>query len=265
MGGSVKLVFLLTPDDAIHHRAVSACIGRAEVVRVASVQALEAMLPRDTPAVIVTEVTAREGGVTGAGLLRLRSHYPWTTRLVLMPLAKAEIEAMLPLLRSGFDEVVLRGADELRSRLASALSCSDVTHAAAAVYEDLAPRLPRDVAPLLQVILRGIQQRVGVDALADALHQHRRTFQRHLERECGMPARALITWMRLLVAAHLFANSGWPADLISIKVGFSEASPLHRALGRSTGLHVTDLRSTAGVEQIRTAFLGRISPRAPCG
>lgn len=133
---------------------------------------------------------------------------------------------------AGIDDVVLRGADDLRRVLARTVALAAdaaLTRRAAAVLE---PLLPPNVQSILRACLEQRDGDVGVSKLARTLRVTRKTLANWC-REAGAPSpEAFVGWSRVLRAARMLEDRGRSIEAVAIATRFGSASGLDNMFRR---------------------------------
>ena len=107
------------------------------------------------------------------------------------------------------------------------------------------------LATAAQVASQGGQGR----DLAEAFHVTLRTLTRWCRRAGIPPARPLLTWMRVLLAAELLDDPGRTVTNAALSCGYASESSLRHALSRYAGLSTTTLREQGAFATVSEAFL----------
>jgi AraC-like DNA-binding protein len=223
-------------------------------------------VPEKEPVIVLAEVTARPGGLTGVELRELRRRYPWTTRLLLLPLPSAEREALGSVIRAGVDEVIIQGAGSTVNGVRAALAGADLRLVGKEVFDMLPRSLGSPLDRLMRLALMHVSEGLHVRDLAESEELKLRAFERRVRGACAMTAREILAWARVLTAAYLLEHSRWPTALIAWRVGFSDVASLHRALRKHVRLRASQLRVPGSLKLVCCLFvvaLGLGGPEAP--
>lgn len=161
----------------------------------------------------------------------------------------------MALARAGVTEMVSRGDDDLRPRLAAARADAHWR----AVAELVLARLGRDTTEPVRVVLRCFFEHTDepspVGRAAATLGLHRRTLVYRMSK-AGMPApSALASWCRLLLAARELDSPGRSVERAAIESSFASATALRNMLKRYTGLSPAQLRALGGFSHLVDLFV----------
>ena len=169
-------------------------------------------------------------------LLRLR--FPRLALLAYSVLTADRGREMFDLARCGVDDLVVVDVDDDAATLRGHVDKAEARSAAALVRPAVAalPILVRDA--VLAAVTRAHERLTG-DALAKRLGTSRRELTAALADAKLPPPNQLITWGRLIVAAHLLEETDRSADGVSAILDFASPAAFRHACRRY--LHATPL------------------------
>ena len=168
---------------------------------------------------------------------------------------------LLEVARSGVQEIVRDGFDELRHTFSVIMASASQRAVGAQISRQLADVVPHRVRPLLEYALEHASDFLDREAFAAVFGVTGRTVQSRL-RACGLPpTRAFLTWCRLLVASALLDQPGHTLDTVAEQIGFSEGHHLGNTLKRYTGEGVNRLREGGALAVTSQSFRACIAAK----
>ena len=171
----------------------------------------------------------------------------------------ASARALVPLIKAGAHEVILRGYDDLAAWFRKGLAEEDVSTAPDSLFDQISPALPQVLLPFLSYCLRHAQEPPRVAASARALGVHRRTLVNRLA-GAGLPSpRVMISWIRLLVALEKLEGTRDSVEEVAHAMQFGSAAGLRKMCKRYTGCTPTELASVEGSRTGVLLFLRRLA------
>lgn len=151
---------------------------------------------------------------------------------------------------AGIDEIVLRGADDLRGALqrtvASAANSALARHAMSVLEPKLSPR----VADMVRTCLAQRDGRLEVEGLGRALGVTRKTLASWSSASGAPTPATLIGWSRVLRAARLLEDPGRSVEAIAHALHFGSASALNNMIRRYVGESPTAVRRQGAVKLV---------------
>jgi len=129
------------------------------------------------------------------------------------------------------------------------------------ILREIAPALHVTLFPFVHFCLQ--HPRVGsVAAVAEAMGVHRKTLFVRCRDASAPPPGIIITWCRLLSAAHLLSTSMRSVETVSADLGFASPTTFRNITRRYTGLRPTELRDRNAMVVVIRAFLTALSRAA---
>jgi len=89
--------------------------------------------------------------------------------------------------------------------------------------------------PLLQWLVKHLDQQVTVEDLAERAHMAPRTFARRFRAETGVTPHDWVTAQRVLLARRLLEDTDLPMESVAVKSGFGDAAMLRHHFNRRVG------------------------------
>lgn len=132
-----------------------------------------------------------------------------------------------------------------------------------AVWGELEADVPEGLRPLVRIALSQAAGPLSVQEIADAMGLHRKTLWSRCRRHGLGNVQALMTWCRLLAAAHALRSCSRPIDTIAEELAFASPTALRNAVRRHLGTTPSALRADGGeklaYEEFR-AWMRRLQP-----
>jgi AraC-like DNA-binding protein len=151
---------------------------------------------------------------------------------------------------AGVHELVFRGVDDTGVLLRSVLSSAAHATVADAMLGELLPLIPAPLHPFIQFCLKSPQHAHSVGGVAGALGVNRKTLVNYCARaELPSPGK-LLSWCRLLLAAHYLATTTRTVERIALQLDFASDTALRNMIKRYTGMRAQDLRHQDGASVV---------------
>lgn len=261
-GTHTAWVLVLIGDEAGRTRVGTAVRGRARVIAVESMQAAEQTLAtassRPTVAVVsATDAQGRNCLPLVRALTQLRPTVPVIGYCSADGIGSRDV---LTLVRAGVHDVMFRGVDEHARAVRRFVDTASKSCGVDDIVRAITPGLHATLLPFVRFCLE--HPRVtSVAAVAAAMGLHRKTLYVHCRDAAAPPPGILITWCRLLSAAHLLDTSLRTIEAVAVDLGFSSATSLRNLTRRYTGHRPTALRDSNAVPLVARAFLSALERR----
>lgn len=160
---------------------------------------------------------------------------------------------IIALAAAGIHEIVFLDVTDWGNVLAQTFSRAAQSCGASQAFERLASAVPEPLRPLIEYCLYFPHLATSVPRVATALGVHRKTLVNYTSRH-GVPAPSiLITWCRLIIAAHLLETRGGAVERVALALEYPSATALRNTLRRYSGRRPGDLRSR-GMDQLIDQF-----------
>jgi AraC-like DNA-binding protein len=164
-----------------------------------------------------------------------------------------ESQDIIALATAGIHEIVFLDVTDWGNVLQQTFARATQSCGAAQAFDRLAPVVPAALQPLIEYCLYFPHLSTSVPKVAAALGVHRKTLVNYTQRS-GLPAPSiLITWCRLIIAAHLLETRGDAVERVALALEYPSATALRNTLRRYCGQRPADLR-TKGMDQLVDAF-----------
>ena len=204
--------------------------------------------------IAVVDMRDRDGNSTLAAVRRIREEYSSVPVVLYCTLTPDTSREVLEFARAGVNDLVLRGVDDLRVTLRSAVQNALDHCSARSMLAEIEPLVPSNVLPILRYCLENGRRNLSVEELAEALAVHRKTLVDRLN-AAGFPSpSSVISWCRLLVASRLLDDPGRSVEQVALLLDFPSGTSLRNMMKRYTGLVSTEVRENGGVRCVLHAF-----------
>jgi AraC-like DNA-binding protein len=204
--------------------------------------------------IAVVDMRDREGNSTLPVVRRIHDQYPSVPVVLYCSLSPENSREVLDFARAGVSDLVLRGVDDLRTTLRTAVQSALDHCAAKTMLVEIEPLVPEGVLPIIRYCLENGRRNLSVEDVASALAVHRKTLVDRLN-AAGFPSpSSLISWCRLLVAARMLDDPGRSVEQVALLLEFPSGTSLRNMMKRYTGLVSTEVRENGGVRCVLHAF-----------
>lgn len=166
--------------------------------------------------------------------------------LALMRRASPWCAATVALLESHPDQVLLVEELDLACAVRALSTRLRRAEFVCAVWGELGADVPEGLRPLVRLALARASEPLSVQGIADAMGLHRKTLWSHCRRHGMGNMQALMTWCRLLAAAHALRACTRPVDAIAEELAFASPTALRNAVRRHLRTTPSALRAAGG-------------------
>lgn len=228
------------------------CTQAGELARMVGCCAADALIvePRDASGARVVQAVRS-----------IRRQYPHVAIAVYCPLDAESARDLVDLIKSGADELVIRGYDDPALWVERRKRAVMWRQAALALLGRVCQFLDEDSRSIITYCLELAPQVPTVGGAADAIGVHRKTLVNRLS-AAGLPSpRVLVSWCRLLVAVELIEHSGRSVESIAHAMGFGSGAALRKMCRRYTGLRTPELSALGGPTHAVSLFLEQLGVR----
>lgn len=260
MSEAARPVLVLHADPEVGPRVRAAMPGGYTVQEAADWTALRAAL-RDAPPSTLVVVDPYFGSAPQLAheLLHLLTDFPSTPVVAAIRLDPEATEDLFTLTDWGVTEIVTLTHDDtpnaLRERLRGAQG-----RPLKVLLDSLLPHdLPAQARTIIDTAAEVVATGGSIHDLAARLGISERTLRRWCEAGGLPPARKLLTWMRLLLAAELLDDPGRTAVGVAHTFGYSTGTNFWKAMHAFAGAGPTALRERGAFAAASRAFLARLA------
>jgi AraC-like DNA-binding protein len=220
--------------------------GEYAFVRCSTVAAAAMTLADGSVAALLLEPTDAAGVPTAA---LARSARAWDAEIPLIALvrrAQGWSAATLALIEARPSLVVLAEDLDISSVVRSLSARLRQAAFVSSVWAELEADVPDGLRPLVRFALARSTEPLSVQGIADALGLHRKTLWSRCRRHGVENVQAIMTWCRLVAAAHALRTCSRPVDAIANELAFASPTALRNAVRRHLGMTPSALRAAGG-------------------
>ena len=200
-------------------------------------------------------VSARDhdGSATAPLVRRLREGFPSTVIVGYCEYGRSDAD-IPSLVRAGVDDLVFRGAEDVRLVLPEVLARAEQHTMAMIVLAELRDMVPAIAHGILAWFLEHAGDPPSVRSAADALGLHRKTLVNRMAKAQLPPPSSLVAWARLLAAARLLEDAGRSVEQTAHLLNYESPNALRNMLKRHTGLRPLEVREHGGLRCVLALF-----------
>jgi len=255
------VIATLLPTAGHLQRLRTAVRDRHQVVACEDWPGLLSVCERQPVRVAVVDLFA--GGRANFERVRhLKQRLPRLTLIAYVSFAADRAHDLFDAGRQGMDGLVLADQDDAPRALLALVEHAESRSLGAVVRQALEAVDPVTRDAVLLSVTRA-HERLSPDALAQLLALPRRTVSHRLA-SAGFPSpRRLLTWGRLIFAAHLLEDRHRSADRIAIALDFPSGSAFRNTCQRYLGATPRDIRERGGASYVLDALLREVGSGAP--
>jgi AraC-like DNA-binding protein len=246
----VVVALVLGPDerrrisDAVRTRAVVRFVDRLD-------ELLLTLRTEEQPILaLLVEPRDRDDRQVAGTVRALRQRLPTLPIIGYCRIGHEHSAAIRELAVAGVHELVFRGVDDSGVMLRSVLSSAAHATVAEAVLDELLPLMPTPLHPFIQFCLTSPSHAHSVGGVAGALGINRKTLVNYCARANLPSPGRLLSWLRLLLAAHYLATTTRTVERIALQLDFASDTALRNMIKRYTGLRAQELRHRDGASVV---------------
>jgi AraC-like DNA-binding protein len=187
-------------------------------------------------------------------LLRLR--FPRVALLAYVSLQAEQAREMFDLARCGVDDLVVAGIDDDPVSLRTHIDKAEA-RSAAAIVRPAVGQFPMVVRDAVLAAVTRAHERLTAETLARRLGVSRSDLTHALATAELPPPNQLITWGRLIVAAHLLEESDRSAEGVAGILDFASPGAFRNACRRYLGATPHEVRERGGPAYVTELLLSR--------
>jgi DNA-binding NarL/FixJ family response regulator len=194
------------------------------------------------------------------GVRQLKQRLPRLTLVAYVTMAPDRGHDLFDAGRAGVDGLVIAGEDDSPRALLALIERSESRSLAGLVRRSLDGIDPLVMDAVLLAVTRA-HERLSPQALARLLVQPRRTVTLRLSAEGFPPPQRLLTWGRLVVAAHMLEDRHRSADRVASTLDFPSGSAFRNTCQRYLYATPGQVRSRGGAAYVVRALLRQVHSR----
>lgn len=255
----MSVIATLLPQPLLVQRLRAAIRDRHEIHECADWANLARVCDREPVRVAVLDLySADVPNFEGVRLLKQR--LPRLTLVAYVEMAMDRGRDLFDAGRAGIDGLVLAGQDDSPRSLLRVIERSESRSLAGLVQRSLDGMDPVAVDAIMLAVTRA-HERLSPQGLARLLAQPRRAVTLRLAAE-GFPApQRLLTWGRLIVAAHMMEDRHRSADRVANTLDFPSGSAFRNTCQRYLHATPSQVRSRGGAAFVVRALLRQVNSR----
>lgn len=249
----MAVIAALLPQANQLQRLRYAIRDRHEIVACADWREVATTCDRTVVRIAVLDLFA-DGEAAFDRVRRLKQRHP---RLALIAYVTGTIGRLRDLFdagRYGFDALLLAGVDDDPRALLAAVEQAETRSMTGALRKALEGTSPTVSDAVLLAVTRA-HERLTVTALARLLAIPQRTLAARLADAGFPPPYRLLTWGRLIVAAHMLEDAHRSADRVALTLGFPSGSAFRNACQRYVHATPGEIRARGGAGYVTRALL----------
>jgi DNA-binding NarL/FixJ family response regulator len=255
----MSIIATLLPQPVHVQRLRAALRDRHELRECDDWATLTRACDREPVRVAVIDLYA--GGATNfEGVRQLKQRLPRLTLVAYVNFTVERAHDLFDAGRAGIDGLVLAGEDDAPRVLLATIEKSESRSLAGLMRRSLDGIDPVVADAVLLAVTRA-HERLSPTALARLLVQPRRAVTLRLAAEGFPPPQRLLTWGRLIVAAHMLEDEHRSADRVATTLDFPSGSAFRNSCQRY--LHATpgQIRARGGASYVLRSLLRQVHTR----
>lgn len=196
------------------------------------------------------------------GVRLLKQRFPRLTLVAYLANALDRGHDLFDAGRAGIDGLVFTGEDDAPRPLLALIEQSESKSLAGMVRRSLDGIDPAVSDAILLAISRAHERLSPLD-LSRLLALPRRAVLQRLAAAGFPPPQRLLTWGRLILAAHLLEDRHRSADRVALTLEFPSGSAFRNTCQRYLGATPGEIRAGGGAEFVLRSLLAQVAPRDP--
>jgi AraC-like DNA-binding protein len=251
-----RTVVVLLMRDRVVAQRLTAAFRPMQVQVVYCVAGLHTAMAQHLGAIACVVAEARDSAhePTGPALSALIERFPAVPVLGYCGASARHAADLRDLARAGVHELVFADVDDRPALLRAKLSRAEEACAATMVLRRIDGLLPPVLSRLVEYCVHFPRDSHEISRIAAALAVHRKTLVNWCERAKVPPPSALVTWVRLLLAAELLRSPGQAIERVANTLEFASPTAFRNQCRRYLGMRPSELRTNEGREDAYRAF-----------
>lgn len=249
----MSIVAALVPNPARLFRLRSAMRQYHTVESCADWAAVTLLCERHPVQLAVLDIFA-SGEISLDPLRHLKRRFPRLTTIAYVGVTPERVHDLFDLGRAGVDALIVADRDDEPASIAAIVGQAQARSVASHLRAALADARPT-VRDVVMLSVTRAHERLTTETLAETLSLSRRVLARHLEQASLPSPQRLITWGRLIIAAHLLEDPHRSADRIALALHFPSGSAFRNTCQRYLHATPSEIRAKGGASFVMAAML----------
>jgi len=249
----VSIVAALVPNPVRLFRLRGALRHYHSVEPCADWAAVTLLCERHPVQLAVLDVFAT-GGLSLEPLRHLKRRFPGLTTVAYVTVTAENARDLFDLGRAGVDALIVADQDDDPTTIAAIVEQAQARSVASRLRVALAHARPT-VRDAVMLSVTRAHERLTTETLAETLSLSRRVLAKHLEQASLPSPQRLITWGRLVIAAHLLEDPHRSADRIALALHFPSGSAFRNTCQRYLHATPSEIRARGGASFVMDAML----------
>jgi AraC-like DNA-binding protein len=255
----MSLIATLLPQPAHVQRLRAALRDRHELRECDGWSSLARTCEREPVRSAVIDLFA-DDAVNFEGIRQLKQHLPRLTLVAYVTMSAERGRALFDAGRAGVDGLVLAGEDDAPRPLLALIEKAESSSLAGLVRRSLEGIDPLVVDAVLLAVARA-HERLSPAALTRLLAMPRRLVTQRLAAAGFPPPQRLLTWGRLVVAAHMLEDEHRSADRVASTLDFPSGSAFRNTCQRYLRASPSQIRERGGASYVVRIMLRQVDSR----
>ncbi|MEP6733362.1 MAG: hypothetical protein ABJE10_22150 [bacterium] len=194
------------------------------------------------------------------GVRQLKQRLPRLTLVAYISMAMERGHDLFDAGRAGIDGLVIAGQDDAPRPLLAIIERAESKSLAGLIRRSLDGVDPVVTDAVLLAVTRA-HERLSPTGLARLLAQPRRAVTDRLSAEGFPPPQRLLTWGRLVVAAHMLEDAHRSADRVAATLDFPSGSAFRNTCQRYLHAAPNEIRTRGGASYVVRALMRQVQAR----
>jgi AraC-like DNA-binding protein len=255
----MSLIATLLPQASQVQRLRAALRDRHELRECGDWASLARLCEREAVRLAIVDLFATTPA-NFEGIRHLKQRLPRLTLIAYVTVSVERAHELFDAGRAGVDGLVLTGEDDAPRPLLALIEQAESSSLAGLVRRSLHGVDPTVVDAVLLSVARA-HERLSPAALARLLAMPRRVVTARLAHEGFPPPQRLLTWGRLVLAAHMLEDGHRSADRVAATLDFPSGSAFRNACQRYLHATPTEIRERGGASYVVRIMLRHVNAR----
>ena len=255
----MSVIATLLPGSLHLERLRAAVRDRHELRESGDWTSLARICDREPVRVAVVDLFAN-GAPHLEGIRQLKQRLPRLTLVAYVAITTDQVHDLFDAARAGVDGLIVEGQDDSPRALLAIVERSEARSLAGLIRQAL-EGVDRLVADTVMVSVTHAHERLSPSSLARLIAQPRRALTLRLVEGGFPPPQRLLTWGRLIVAAHMLEDDHRSADRVAATLAFPSGSAFRNTCQRYLHATPTEIRARGGAAFVLNTMLLHVHAR----